>query len=63
MKIHKVCFYISNVWNVLPPVVITPKEKGFIIAIKFLRLHAGVYLMCGDEGLPEEDFENLENLK
>lgn len=40
-KLTKHCNYRATVFNVLPAVVITPLESGFIVAIKWGFRHLG----------------------
>ena len=44
MRIKKRCLYRASVWNLLPAIVVTPTYDGFFIALKFMNVHAGVYL-------------------
>ena len=44
MNIKKVCRYRGHNYNLLPAVLVTPKEDGFIVAFKWWNLHFGVYM-------------------
>ena len=41
MKLTKFCFYRARVFNLLPAVVITPLDYGFIFAAKLWFYHIG----------------------
>lgn len=41
MRLNKVCCYVTPNINLLPAILITWTEYGFIIAFKFLRFHLG----------------------
>lgn len=42
--IKQVCWYKMNCWSLLPGIIVTPENKGFRVAIKFLRRHAGIWI-------------------
>lgn len=45
MNIKKICHYRGHNYNLLPAVLVTPKEDGFIVAFKWWNFHLGVYMV------------------
>lgn len=43
MKIKQVCCCKGHNYNILPAILVTPKEDGFIVALKWWTFHVGVY--------------------
>lgn len=52
MKIKQMCCYKGKGYNILPAVLVSPKDDGFIIALKWWNFHVGVYL-THQKKLPE----------
>ena len=48
MRIKKVCLFCSPNWNVLPAILVTPRDDGFIVAFKWLTGHFGLYFAKGE---------------
>lgn len=44
MKIKQTCCYAGRNYNLLPAVLVTPKDDGFIVALKWWNWHVGVYV-------------------
>lgn len=49
MKIKKICLYCGNNYNILPAILITPKNDGIIISFKWWNFHLGFYLVNKDQ--------------
>lgn len=47
MKIRQVCLYRGPNFNLLPAILLTSKDGGFIIAFKFWNFHFGVWIEKG----------------
>ena len=43
MKIKQTCCYVGHNYNILLAILVTPKDDGFIIALKWWNFHVGVY--------------------
>lgn len=45
LYIYKTCLYCNPAhFNVLPAILVTPKQSGFIIALKWCTGHAGIWI-------------------
>lgn len=53
-RIAKRCLYRMECISLLPGIIIVPKDDGFILQFKFLRLHAGVQFTQGDDHVSSE---------
>ena len=45
--IDKICCYSGTNYNIIPAILVTPLDSGFIIAFKFMNGHLGFRVTTG----------------